>query len=500
MQLLDILEYSIRGIILIYLCDGAIAVKNKYLGQGKYIFFLLFVVWSFWLGNSKRLNKFLYGAKADVSNSSDSIIKVALMFVACFLLMEVFYEGTRLLKLYLSLLFETLIELSHFGIHCFWSLGINAYISCMTGRLLEGKIDIDTYGLMVKHIEIIALTILTVAYSALSWLTVYVIRKHGKNIRDADRQGLMFLMISPAVGMAFGLILRVMLFTREGAQIEFLYDRHRGMYVIVPVMVLLCILSIVYSIKIYEELMNVQEEKSSLIYYRQQAADMSEHIQEMERLYDGIRALRHDMNNYMADMEQLLDMGVQHGDKKGAEAAQAEAKKYLYHMKDSLDSMTMRYSTGNPVTDVILNRKYRECEKRGINFDSDFIYPDKLAIEAFDLGILMNNALDNAIEAYGRCSGETRYGIKVHSYTKEPMFFIRIENDCNGKALNYSYDGELRTSKEDDWMHGIGLKNMKRVVDKYYGTMSYEVKDNVFYMTVMLQGKAAERNVCDGKM
>lgn len=488
LYLLDILEYCIRGTLLMYLCNGAIVIKNKYARQGKYIFFLLFVIWGLWLSNSEWLHKLLYGSEEEIQRSSTSIVKVILMMVFCFGLMEILYEGSRLLKLYLVLLFETVIELSRFGMHCFWTLGINVYINMLTERMLKGKIEIDTFNFWIKQVENIGLTLLILLYSAMSCLTIRAVCKYRKNMQDISRQGIMFLMISPAVGMAFGIILRCILYNQNGMQIDFLYDRYKGMYVIVPVMIFLCILSIVYSTKIYEELILAQEEKSSLLFYKQQLTDMTGHVQEMERLYDGIRSVRHDMNNYIADMEQLLSERMNHSSPD--DITQEETRKYLYHMKDALDGMTIRYSTGNPVTDVITNRKYQECEKAGISFTSDFIYPEELGIEAFDLGILMNNALDNAIEACKKCEGKADVGIRIHSYIKGRMFFLSIENNCNGAAVIYTQGRELKTTKEDEWLHGIGLKNMKSVVEKYYGTMTHEIRDDVFYLTIMLQGRS----------
>ena len=485
---LDILESCIRGSLLLYLCSGAIVIKNKYARQGKYIFFLLFVVWGFWLSNSEWLQTLLYGTEEVVQKSSTSIVKVVLMMAVCFLLMEIFYDGSRLLKLYLVLLFETVIELSRFGMHCFWTLGVNAYVNMLTERMLDGKIEIATFDFMIKQIENIGLTLLALLYSGIAYLTIRAVCKYRKNMQDISRQGIMFLMISPAVGMAFGIILRCILYNQNGMQIDFLYDRYKSMYVIVPVMIFLCILSIVYSTRIYEELMLAQEEKSGLLFYKQQLTDMVGHVQEMERLYDGIRAIRHDMNNYIADMEQLLSMGMNHDGPDNI--TKEETKKYLYHMKDALDSMTIRYSTGNPVTDVITNRKYLECEKAGISFTSDFIYPEKLEIEAFDLGILMNNALDNAIEACKKCEGKSNIGIRIHSYIKGRMFFLRIENSCDSGAVICTQNRELKTTKEDEWMHGIGIKNMRSVVERYYGTMSHEIRDDIFYLTIMLQGRS----------
>lgn len=476
-QLLDMMECMVRTALLLYLCDGALKWKKKYTKQGKYMFFLLFVIWGFWLGNSKWLSRLLYGESMNIQKSSTSIIKVLLMMLVCFLLLEIFYEGRRLLKIYLVLLYEAVLEMARFGVHGGWSLMINVYSDWQINRVIDGSTAVQKY---MEHMEVLGYVwniLLMLLYFLVTYVTIRAVRKYRRDIQNIDREGILFLMLSPAVGMAFDIILRCLFFTRRGAEYDFIYDRHGGMYTIIPVMTFLCLLSIVYSTKIYEELMRAEAEKNRMLFYQQQLADMTGHVRDIERLYDGIRSMRHDMNNCIADMEQLFLV-----------SQDAEAGKYLYRMKNSLDALTFRYNTGNPVMDVIMNRKWQECEKESIALTSEFIYPEQLGIEAFDLGILMNNALDNAIEACQKCRKETALHIKVDSYQKGRMFFIRIENDCDSALIQQQGD-MLRTTKTDKEMHGIGLQNMRSVVEQYFGTMSYEIRDDIFVLTIMLQGR-----------
>lgn len=487
---LDILEFGIRAVLLLYLCDGMIVFKEKYTKQGKYIFFLLFVIWGYWLSNSVWLDKLLYGESGIPERSGISIVKLILMISASFLLINLFYAGNRLIKAYLVLLYNTVAELARFGIHGLWSLLAGAFYNQLTNQIVEEKIsfgDMDGFNQFLEVSQYVWQIVLMLVYMGIAWLTIHAIRKYRQSMRGISRQGILFLMLYPAVGMAFSFVLRCIFYARIGTQIEYIYDKYAGMYAIVPLMAILCLLSIVYSVKIYEQFMSAQEEKSSLLFYKQQLSDMTNHVQEMERLYDGIRGMRHDMNNYIADMEQLLSAGSNHGNPEGL--AESEAEKYLNHMKNALDAMTLKYTTGNPVTDVIMNRKGQECEKEGVCLTSDFIFPEQLGIEAFDMGILLNNALDNAIEGCRKCIGKNSLEIRVRSYRKGRMFFLRIENDCDMQSVIYTHENILQTTKEDDWMHGIGLKNMKSVVERYYGTMSYEIRDNVFYLTIMLQEK-----------
>lgn len=108
--------------------------------------------------------------------------------------------------------------------------------------------------------------------------------------------------------------------------------------------------------------------------YRNRIGDMEEHMKDVERLYDGIRGMRHDMKNCVADLEILLQ------NKKRISAAEecvdhedpgeyeAEVRRYLDGMCLAIDELDMKCSTGNPVTDVVLSRKIRRAEQEKMPF------------------------------------------------------------------------------------------------------------------------------------
>ena len=76
------------------------------------------------------------------------------------------------------------------------------------------------------------------------------------------------------------------------------------------------------------------------------------------------------------------------------------------------------------------------------------------------------------------------------------MFFIVVENTYDGGRLQQGIHG-LQTTKADSKLHGIGMSNMRSCVDKYYGTMQYEMDNGRFVLTIMLQG-AGRQSVPSG--
>ena len=58
---------------------------------------------------------------------------------------------------------------------------------------------------------------------------------------------------------------------------------------------------------------------------------------------------------------------------------------------------------------MIINNKYQKAENAGISFQVKFNLGETDTISAFDIGIILNNLLDNAIEACEKLEQEQRY-------------------------------------------------------------------------------------------
>ena len=137
--------------------------------------------------------------------------------------------------------------------------------------------------------------------------------------------------------------------------------------------------------------------------------------------------------------------------------------------------------------------KYQKAENAGISFQVKFNLGETDTISAFDIGIILNNLLDNAIEACEKLEQEQRY-INLTLKKKNHFLLIEVENSFDGKVI--WEDGGIvpMTTKQSDlpdilMEHGIGLKNVKNVADHYLGDMDIKIKNDVFKVIVMLQQK-----------
>ena len=484
---LDLTEYSVRAALLLYLCRDIIPLKEKYRSVGKILFFLQAFLVSFVLSYFQVINR-LFGDEANMQSvSSRSLVSILLIFLVSFAAMDILYQGSRLAKFYLLSVYHTVKEMVRFALHTVWLFCTNACYVRLYEKASAGEMDPENFMRYADWIQFWGMLIFSAATAVCMYAVFRLFRRCQTGpVTEMSREGLRFLLLIPIIGMVLSAAWRVLFYYQKGTEIEFLYDRHVSMYVVIPLVSVLCLAGIVLSGRIYAELMQAEAQKNGLLFYKQQLTDMTEHVRELEQLYDGIRGMRHDINNCVADMEQLLVSGTDSGELSAQ--TEREARRYLRDMRQAADSLSLRFSTGNPVTDVILNRKYQICIQEHIALDGELLYPSGLAIEAFDLGIVLNNALDNAIEACRRLPGDAVRRIGFRSYVKGRMFFLVVENTYDRASVRFR-DGRPVTAKADAELHGLGMRNIRNCVEKYYGTMQYEAGEEQFVLTLMLQGR-----------
>ena len=206
---------------------------------------------------------------------------------------------------------------------------------------------------------------------------------------------------------------------------------------------------------------------------------MRKRLEEAENFYGSIRKVRHEMKNHMANIKGLAGAG-EYG----------EIEDYVRRMDETMQELEYKYVTGNAVTDVIINDKYRRAEKAGIRFDSDFQYGGEIPV--FDLGIILNNLLDNALEACEKLEPGKGF-IRLTMKRKKQFVLLDVENSFDG-AVPVQAGGRFipPTTKQSTLPgiiteHGIGLENVRDVAERYLGGVNIKVKGDVFHVTVMLQ-------------
>ena len=252
----------------------------------------------------------------------------------------------------------------------------------------------------------------------------------------------------------------------------YIWNEHPGYTLLRVIYQLVSFAAILIAIVIYQKIKEKQREEKVNVLLAEQIENTKQHIIEVEKLYGDIRALKHDMGNHICVLENLFA-------KKETEAFE----NYLAQLKTTYSVRVEEIRTGNPVTDVILTQKQKEAEERGIDFECIFAYPTDTNINAFDVSVILNNAITNAFEGAEGC--ENPY-VSVSAYRKKNAYILEISNSiCESVEID-SETGLPQTSKKDKGNHGYGLANIQKVAQKYYGDIDINQDENNFILTVML--------------
>ena len=98
-------------------------------------------------------------------------------------------------------------------------------------------------------------------------------------------------------------------------------------------------------------------------------------------------------------------------------------------------------------------------------------------MEDEDLVVILANLLNNAIEACENCIGKKV--IKFKFMMEEQMIILSVKNTCNQMIIYHN--NEIATTKminQDE--HGVGIKNIIRIVEKYNGEYVIQNDEDLF--------------------
>ena len=115
--------------------------------------------------------------------------------------------------------------------------------------------------------------------------------------------------------------------------------------------------------------------------------------------------------------------------------------------------------------------------------------PDNIKISSRDRSLLFSNLFKNAFEAASKCDDEKYIHVKVVS--RKNKLKIKIKNNFTGEIKEYP-KGSFITTKEDKLNHGFGTMTIKKIVEKYNGSISFEYENNEFKVTIAFTGSIYE--------
>lgn len=247
---------------------------------------------------------------------------------------------------------------------------------------------------------------------------------------------------------------------------------------VLPSMITFSIL-LMFNIVVLEIYSKISEnfvmEKEKAIYV-QQMNIMAINTEEQKKVMENFHREKHDWINELIVLKNEIEQ-----DNRGVVIEKID------RIIQNCQSEEIISDTGNKCIDALINIKYAMAKEKGINFVTKIFIPEEMPIDQCDIGIVLGNALDNAMEAMERSSFDVKEIEIIMGIKKEALVLV-VKNPFEAE-LKRDKDGKLLSTKAESAKHGYGINSIIKVAEKYDGDVIIEEEDRKFIITVTMNLK-----------
>ncbi|MDK2587398.1 ATP-binding protein [Romboutsia sedimentorum] len=216
----------------------------------------------------------------------------------------------------------------------------------------------------------------------------------------------------------------------------------------------------------------VQDDKLKLEYELINERIKTNHksYENINEIHNKLRYVYHDLKNHMICIKSY--------------ETKEEIISYINNLESQINDFEKFKNTGNKTLDIILGEKTYLCKKYNIEFEDNINISKLSFIQDIDICAMFANALDNAIEACINIDNEIEKRIEVKATYINGFAIIKF---INTKVNDIKFiDERIKTSKDDNKIHGIGLASIKYIASKYDGEIIVNYSDNEFILKIMI--------------
>lgn len=390
-----------------------------------------------------------------------SIIFMMIQFVNTNLFLSKSYFiilGTFLFCFFISLLYEnSWLNRILFSLFLYLILALPEIIIGMTLSLIF-KIDIS-----YTQNNILIFAICTLTSKFLSYVFVLITQKRNFKLEySSSKQTILWIYSLPIASL-----LIMILFLRCCYQID-----DFGFQIITLISSIVLTFANITVFYIVDKQNEFIETKEKLLFAEKHINSQIIHYEELYNHQSELNKFRHDIKNKFIALIGLLKNGH-------TQKAMEIMEENIGWLEENSHNIV---NSGNPVIDAILQSKLHYAQSKGISIIISTKLIAKIHIDEIELGIVIGNALDNAIEAIEKCSNINHTHIHFNLISTEDRISISINNPVE---QNIDPDN-LQTTKKDKTSHGYGIKSMETIAKKYDGMVFFSCEDMIFTVNINL--------------
>lgn len=237
--------------------------------------------------------------------------------------------------------------------------------------------------------------------------------------------------------------------------------------------VLLLLFSNILVFYIIEKLAFVMEENSEYELMDLQNTLNHAYYEKMEEVEEKQKQYAHNLKEYLQTINGLA-----------VKNRSEEIVDILKEMEVEIDSIADKIYTEHHILNALLCQKAEQAHKENIQFQimiEPGLYLEN--IKNGDLIVMVGNLIDNALEAAALCKGQKKIDLKF--FESDGNFIVLDIENTYGNKVRKNKDTYLST-KKDAGCHGIGIKSVREIAEKYGGLLFMEQRDDVFVSILTL--------------
>ncbi len=194
-------------------------------------------------------------------------------------------------------------------------------------------------------------------------------------------------------------------------------------------------------------------------------------IEALRESWQKTRTYRHDLRHHMQYISSCIENG-----------RLEQAQGYIREICSEIEMNEVVVYCENEAANLIFSAFAGRAKDCDIPITIRTGIAQSISISESDLCVLLSNALENALRACRRRKDKGLSAmIEVDAYQRNGKFFLQAINSCEE---DIGFENGLPVTNKPG--HGIGVRSICAVVERYNGIYSFSVKDDKFILRVSL--------------
>lgn len=309
------------------------------------------------------------------------------------------------------------------------------------------------------YIMIIYAAVCKPVYFILSQIYALIITKIGH--KNNDIRYFLPLFIFPVLTLISSTIF---LFTAFNTEVSLTYK------VLVTIVSILYVFASIFMFVYYQMLANKESKINELESEKRLYNLNNTYMEILQHQNNELQMVFHDTKNHYNVLNNLDSI--------------EEVRSYISKIYPALEEKNTIKISNNKMLDLIINKYIVFCRKNNIKFDYEVKTANLNYIDDAELSMILNNILDNAVEAAIN-SEEKQIELSLRHINNMDM--LNVVNSCD--IVPKHKNNQLLTTKFDTGSHGFGTKIIKKYVKKNNGKYewSYDDIEHKFHVTILFQ-------------